>query len=257
LIKFTITKKEFIGEFIGTFFILLLGNGVVASVVLFGLGNFESINWAWGFAVLFGILVSSKLSGAHLNPAVTIALAFRRNFPITKVLPYIFAQLLGAFFGSLLVYLNYREGILHFEEQNLLVRGSIESIKLASIFATYPPSFISNTSAFIDQVLGTGILVFLILAVTDEKNKIFDSNLSPFLVSMIVIVIGMSFGANAGYAINPARDFAPRLMTYLMGWGTIVFTVKHFYFLIPIFAPIIGGILGAYLYDLIIQKHLD
>ncbi len=248
-------KKEFYGELIGTAIILIFGNGVVASSLLFGLGDFFSINIAWGLAVLFGIIVSSKLSGAHLNPAVTIALALRRNFPKEKVLPYILAQILGAFLGSVIVYLNYIEKISSFETEYLVLKGSIESIKTASIFATYPSSSISNLSAFIDQVLGTFLLVFLIFAATDEKNQIL--NLGPIFVALLVMVIGMSFGANAGYAINPARDLGPRIMTFLFGWGKIVFSFRSYYFYIPIIAPIIGGILGAYAYDFFIRKYLD
>jgi glycerol uptake facilitator protein len=251
----TITKKEFFGELIGTAIILIFGNGVVASSLLFGLGDFFSINIAWGLAVLFGILVSSKLSGAHLNPAVTFALLLRRNFPLSKLFPYILAQILGAFIGSLLVYLNYFEKIFNYETEFLILRGTVSSIKTASIFTTFPSPSISNLSAFFDQVFGTFLLVLLIFTCTDEKNQIL--NLGPILVSLVVVVIGMSFGASAGYPINPARDFGPRLMTSLFGWGKIVFNFREFYFYIPILAPIIGGIFGAYFYDFCIRKYLD
>lgn len=241
------SRKEFFGELFGTAIILIFGNGVVASSLLFGLGDFFSINIAWGLAVLFGILFSNKLSGAHLNPAVTIALALRRNFPKNKILPFVLTQVLGAFLGSLLVYCNYWEKISSFEMENLLIRGNVESIQTASIFATYPSSSISNWTAFLDQVIGTFLLVFLIFACTDEKNPL--AHLGPVWVALIVMAIGMSFGANAGYAINPARDLGPRIMTYFWGWGKLVFQFRDFYFYIPIVAPILGGVLGGYCYD--------
>jgi MIP family channel proteins len=252
-----ITWKELIGEILGTCFILLFGNGVVVSVVVFGLGNFESINWAWGLGVLFGIIVSAKLSGAHLNPAVSIALTIRGDLKPSKLPFYILAQIIGAFIGSLLVYMNYSEAILEFEIKAGILRSSIESIRTASLFATYPASQISNWNAFFDQFLGTTILVFLIFVINEEKNKIFDTNIAPILVSLVVVAIGMSFGVNAGYAINPARDLGPRIMTYMLGWGKIVFTVRDNYFIIPIISPILGGIFAVYLHKFLVKKNLE
>ena len=250
-------KKEFLGEFFGTLILILFGNGVVAAAVLFGLGGYEMITWGWGLAVVFGVFVSSRTSGAHLNPAVTVAVAFRRGISYRKVPMYISAQMLGAFAGACLIYLNYHDAFAEFEAKNSILRGYETSIRTAGIFATYPPAFISNLNAFFDQFLGTALLIILILTLTDKQNKVIDLNISPLLVGLGVVAIGMSFGGNAGYAINPARDFGPRLASSIFGWGTVVFTAHNYYFWIPIIAPILGGIAGSYLYDFFLGSRLD
>lgn len=250
-------KKEFLGEFFGTLILILFGNGVVATAVLFGLGGYEMITWGWGLAVVFGVFVSSKTSGAHLNPAVTFAVAFRKGISYRKVPMYISAQILGAFAGACLIYLNYHDAFAEFEAKNSILRGYETSIRTAGIFATYPPAFISNLNAFFDQFLGTALLIILILTLTDNQNKVIDLNISPLLVGLGVVAIGMSFGGNAGYAINPARDFGPRLASSIFGWGTVVFTAHNYYFWIPIAAPILGGIAGSYLYDFFLGSRLD
>ncbi|MCE9500110.1 MAG: MIP family channel protein [Leptospira sp.] len=245
------------GEFFGTFILILFGDGVVAMVVLFGLGSYETITWGWGLAVIFGIYVSAKISGAHLNPAVTLALALKRNFPWKKVIPYSVAQIAGAFMGAALLYFNYHEAFAHFESSSSIVRGNLESLKTAGIFATYPATFVSNFGAFVDQVVGTSLLVILIFAVTDERNQSNEINRAPFIIGLTVVAIGMSFGGNAGYAINPARDFGPRLLSYFAGWGQLVFTAREYYFCIPIVAPLLGGLAGAFLYDFFVGRFLE
>jgi MIP family channel proteins len=252
-----VKNKEFLGEFFGTFILILFGNGVVATVTLFGLGGFEMITWGWGLGVVFGIYVSSKTSGAHLNPAITIALAVRKGFPWNKVPIYILAQFLGAFFAAIVVYLNYYDAIASWEIKNIIPRGVNDSVRSAGIFATYPPDSISNMNAFFDQFLGTALLVILVLAITDVKNKVIEVGLAPFAVGLAVVAIGMSFGGNAGYAINPARDFGPRLATYFLGWGEFVFRAHNYYFWIPIVGPILGGTIGAIIYDYFLGNYLE
>lgn len=246
---------ECVAEFFGTMVILLIGSGVVAMTVLFGTGapgevvngGYTNITLAWGLAVTLGVYVSGKISGGHLNPAVTIALAVFRGFSWNKVGPYCLAQTVGAFTGSLLVYLNYRAAFQKFDP--LLE-------KTAGVFTTFPAFRELPGAGFLDQVLGTAILLFLVLAVTDEKNSAPAANVAPVVVGLIVVAIGMSFGALHGYAINPARDFGPRLMTVIVGFqnnglndGTAVFWV-------PIVAPILGGILGAAAYDYGVRRWL-
>jgi len=246
---------EVAAEFFGTLMILLFGAGVVASVVLFGSGTpgevvnggVTNINFAWGLGVMFGILVAGKISGAHLNPAVTLALAVFRNFPWSKVLPYMLAQTAGAFTGAALVFVNYREAFQKFDP-------ALE--KTAGIFATFPAFPATPMAGFLDQVLGTALLLFLVFAVIDEHNNPSPAYFTPVLVGLIVVAIGMSFGALHGYAINPARDFGPRLFTVLAGFRNNGLTDGTNIFWVPLAGPLLGGLLGAAAYDFGIRRFL-
>jgi MIP family channel proteins len=195
-----------LAEFLGTFMLILLGTAVVAQVVLSGQanGSYLSINLGWGLAVVMGVYVAGGISGAHLNPAVTLTLAVRRGFPWAKVLPYSSAQLAGAFTASLVTFLTYREAFDHFDGG---LRQVVGPQATAGIFATYPQAFLSTfPGGFIDQVVGTAVLLLLIFAISDAKNFAPDPKFAPVVVGLAVTVIGMTFGYNAGYAINPARD---------------------------------------------------
>src|SRR5213082_2669332 len=144
----------------------------------------------------------------YINPAVTIALAFKRGFPWAKVPHYIFAQVAGAFTAAALVYLNYKDAIKSYEHATHAVRGASSSIASYSIFATFPSGVFHNpVGPFIDEMIGTALLVGIVLAIIDDRNLAPTSNLGPFIIGLLVAGIGMSFGANSGYAINPARDF--------------------------------------------------
>jgi MIP family channel proteins len=242
-------KRELYAEFLGTFVLIAFGAGVVAQVVLSNQKNGEylSINIAWGFAVTMGIYVAGGVSGAHLNPAVTLALAVRRDLPWSKVLPYSLAQIAGAFTGAALVFFVYREAFNAFD-------GGTRMMNTAGIFATYPGKHLSTFGGLVDQIVGTALLLLVIRAIGDARNNA-AGNLGPIVVGFLVMVIGMAFGFNAGYAINPARDFGPRLFTAIGGWGFDVFRVNNFYFWVPIVGPLIGGTLGSLVYDALIGKH--
>jgi MIP family channel proteins len=248
-------KRELFAEFLGTFVLIAFGAGVVAQVVLSNEKNgvYLSINLAWGMAVTLGIYVAGGVTGAHLNPAVTVALAARRGFPWKKVIPYSLAQLLGAFIASFVVFITYREAFAAFDGGTRQVVGAKST---AGIFATYPQSFLSHTGGMVDQIVGTALLMLVILAIGDNRNLAPSGNLGPVIVGMLVTVIGMSFGFNAGYAINPARDLGPRLFTAVAGWGADVFRAGNYWFWVPIVGPIVGGVLGAYTYDLLIGRFL-
>ncbi|MGH3319738.1 MAG: MIP/aquaporin family protein [Streptosporangiaceae bacterium] len=258
---------EMLAEFFGTFFLCLLGCGSVAVAIVglpgsgrqvlsqtpFGPADWLIIAWGWGFGVVFGVYVCAGISGGHINPAVTLAFALRRGFPWRKVPGYWFAQVVGGFVGAALVYATYFPAINWYNAQNHLTRP--HSLNTFAIFATFPAEYFhgSWTGPFIDQVVGTAILVALIWALLDSRHMAPGSNLAPFLIGLVVVVIGMSFGTNAGYAINPARDFGPRLLAYAMGWGQVAFP-GHFqwfghYWWIPIAGPIAGGAVGAFAYD--------
>jgi len=243
---------ELAAEFAGTLILILIGVGVVAQVVAGGIGNHDSIAWAWGLGVILGVYVAGRISGAHLNPAVTVALAAFGGFSWRKVLPYSLAQTLGAFVAALLVRWNYTE-----------VLGKLDpghTIKTQGVFSTLPGNGalpVHLWGGFRDQVIGTAILLFLILAVTDLRNNSPLANMAPVVIGLIVVAIGMAWGTDAGYAINPARDFGPRLASFFTGYGT-AFRDQYgdLYFWVPIVAPLIGGLIGAGLYKVLIGRFL-
>lgn len=248
--KPTKLQRELLAEFLGTLVLIAFGAGVVAQVVLSKQQNgvYLSINLAWGFAVTMGIYVAGGVSGAHLNPAVTLALAVRRDLAWAKVLPYALAQVAGAFCGAAIAFLVYREAFTNFD-------NGVRRMDTAGIFATYPQPYLSTFGALVDQIVGTALLLFVIRAIGDARNNA-AGILGPVVVGFLVMLIGMAFGLNAGYAINPARDFGPRLFTALAGWGFEVFRANNFYFWVPIVGPLIGGPLGVLVYDTFIGKYL-
>lgn len=248
------TAREAAAEFLGTFVLIVFGSAVVAQVVLSGgsHGSYLSINLGWGLAVTMGVYAAGGVSGAHLNPAVTLALAVHRGFPWSKVLPYWAAQTAGAFAGAAVTFATYREAFAHFDEGLRQVAGPKAT---AGIFATYPQPFLSNfPGGLADQVVGTALLLLLIFALVDGKNLAPDPKLGPVVVGALVVVIGMTFGFNSGYAINPARDFGPRVFTALAGWGAEVFRAGNGWWWVPIVGPLTGGVLGGFVYDLLITR---
>ncbi len=246
--------RELLAEFLGTFVMICFGAGVVAQFVLSSgvNGSLFAINLTWGFAVTLAIFVAGGVSGAHLNPAVTLALAARRGFPWGKVIPYSIAQVIGAFSASAVVMLVYREAFTAFDGGVRAVTGEKAT---AGIFATYPQTYLSTFGGLIDQIAGTALLLLVICALTDTRNLPAAGNMGPLFIGLLVFVIGTAFGMNAGYAINPARDFGPRLFTAIAGWGAEVFRAGNHWFWVPIVGPLIGGVLGATVYDLLIGKH--
>lgn len=248
------TSREAAAEFLGTFILIVFGAGVVAQTVLSkgANGSYLAINLGWGLAVMLGVYASGGVSGAHLNPAVTIALALTRGFPVGKVVPFVIAQVAGAFTAAAVVYLTYYEAFNAFDGGVRQVAGQLGT---AGIFSTYPQPFLSTTGGFIDQVVGTALLMAVILAITDQRNNATPSWLTPVIVGGLVVAIGVAFGFNAGYAINPARDFGPRLFTFLAGWGSDVFTAARQWWWVPVVAPCVGAVIGAVAYDLLVARH--
>jgi MIP family channel proteins len=187
-----------------------------------------------------------------LNPAVSVALAVHRKFAWSKVVPYSIAQVAGAFAASAAVFTVYREAFQHFDGGARQISGALGT---AGIFATYPQPFLSTfPGGLIDQVFGTALLVLLVFALIDAKNLAPAANLLPIMIGLVVVVIGQTFGFNAGYAINPARDFGPRVFTALAGWGTDVFRAGNHWWWVPIVGPLIGGVLGGYIYDVFVTR---
>jgi glycerol uptake facilitator protein len=272
---------ECMAEFLGTFVLIAFGDGVVAMAVaaLPGSGRTASpttifnaagdwllITWGWAMAVAMGVWVAGGVSGAHINPAVTLALAVRRKFPWRSVIPYWVAQVAGAFAAAALVFAVYNSAINAFNLAAHTPKSSGSALATYSIFATFPASYFhgSVVGPFIDQVVGTAFLLMFVVAIIDNRNLLPGANMTPLIIGFAVAAIGMSYGANAGYAINPARDFGPRLLAFFAGWGKVALPGSyhvagfHFsdYFWIPIVGPLVGGIIGVLVYDYFIGDVL-
>jgi len=257
------TFGETIGEFFGTMVLILFGDGCVAVFGLFSIGanTWPVIIFGWGLAVMLGIYVAGAISGAHINPAVTLALAATGRFPWRKVLPYWAAQVLGAFVAALLLYFVYQGALANALAANHLTIGDIAQGPTYGgkgfgwIFYTGHRSFVGTFGAFGDEFIGTALLVGLILAIVDGRNQPVQANLNPLIIGFLIVAIGASFGANTGYAINPARDFGPRLwIGFVSGFAS--FSADNYYFWLPIVAPLAGGVVGAFIFDYTIGKVL-
>jgi glycerol uptake facilitator protein len=273
---------ELSAEFIGTLTLVAFGDGVVAmavaalpgsgraatSTTIFNAaGDWLLITFGWAFAVMIGVYVAGGVSGAHLNPAVTLALALRRRFPWASVVPYWIAQIVGAFFAAALVMWVYHDAIAAYNTAAHLVPSAGNALATYSIFATFPAAYFHGSigGPFLDEAVGTALLVVGIFAVTDARNSAPTSNLGPLIVGFVVFAVGTSFGANTGYAINPARDFGPRLWAFFAGYGQVAlpgtfnngagFSFSD-YFWIPIVGPLVGGCVGAIVYDFFIGDVL-
>ncbi len=264
------TLGEMIGEFFGTMVLILFGDGVVATVFLFaniGANNAATpfanewivVILGWGLAVMLGIYTAGAISGAHINPAVTLALAATGRHPWNKVLPYWLAQVLGAFVAGGILYFVYQGALVHALGVNHLTIGQIAQPVTGNgygwIFYTFPKGFVGTFGAFGDEFVGTALLVGLILVIIDARNQPVQANLNPLIIGFLIVAIGASFGLNTGYAINPARDFGPRLWIAIVSGGASL-SADNFYFWIPIVGPLLGGVVGAFIYDYTLGRVL-
>ena len=250
---------ECFAEFIGTGLLIFFGVGCVAAMKLTGAAFSQwEISIMWGLGVAIAIYVTAGVSGAHLNPAVTIALASFHGFNKRKVLPYIMAQVLGAFAAAALIYGLYSNLFTDYETSHNIVRGTVASLDTASIFSTYPNPSLSFGGAFAVEFTITTILMFAILAISDDKNGAPRGAMGPLLIGLVVALIGGSLGPLTGFAMNPARDFGPKLLTFFAGWDTIALTGgKNIpYFIVPILAPICGALFGAWAYPKLLGIYL-
>jgi glycerol uptake facilitator protein len=283
---------ELWAEFFGTFILICFGDGVVAmlwaligsgravpSVATVGAGIFSAktpllgsgdwllVTFGWMLAVTFAIYVVGGVTGAHINPAITLGAAIRKALPWNKVAPYWAAQVLGAFVGAALVFLVYNNAINHYDQVNHIIKGQLESpghassVSTYSTFATFPAGYFHNPfGPLVDEIVGTFFLALFVFAVTDELALAPGSNLGPLIVGFIVLAVGISFGANSGYAINPARDFGPRMFAWIAGWGKVAMPGDYgninTYFWVPIVGPLLGAALAAPFWDLGIRPIL-
>ncbi|XP_051948916.1 aquaporin-3-like [Xyrauchen texanus] len=243
--------RECLAELFGVYVLILFGCGSVAQVTTSQntKGDYLSINLGFALGTTFGIYVAKGVSGAHLNPAVSLSLCFLGRFSWTRLPFYVCSQLLGAFLAAGTVALQYYDAIMHFSEGHLTVSGATAT---AGIFSTYPADYLSIWGGVVDQIIGTAALLVCVLALGDRHNTPAPPGLEPVLVGAVVLVIGISMGSNSGYAINPARDFGPRLFCYIAGWGDEVFRAGHGWWWIPLVATCAGALVGSLLYELLI-----
>lgn len=255
------------GEFLGTFLLVFFGCGSVASAVTTGalVGVFQ-VAIVWGFGIATAIYLTGSLSGAHLNPAVTISMAVFGGFPKKLILPYIAIQMLGAFLAAAILYLIFAQPIAHYEMHNEITRGMPGSESSARVFGEFFPSpgdggltrqshtFMSHGGAFLTELIGTAILLLVIFAVTDPQNKSIPQPLIPLTIGLTVTLLICLMGPLTMACFNPARDFAPRVFSTLAGWGKIPFTANGIGWLtVYIIAPILGGLLGGLIYTKLLK----
>lgn len=233
--------KEFLGETIGTFIIVFIGCGTVALEVLYGtFGHLIPIALMWGAGVALAIFSSRKLSPAHLNPAVTIAMYFNKDLEFKKILPFIVAQFYGAFMAAFCLLKIFNTEIVSFE--------NVKSIQTAKMFGEY--YVVDTFSAFALEAVGTTFLVLMIFIIV---SKIKSQNLTPILIGLVVSIAIVFIAPYTQCGINPARDFAPRLVSYYSGWGNVAFSQSSIN--VYVLAPFVGGIIGWLLFK-VIKKPL-
>ncbi len=249
---------ELISEAVAMLIIIAFGDSVAAMYVLYDPSPYQNAYWgvciAWGLAVTIAIYVTGSVSGTHANPAVTLALALFRGFSWKKVLPYWGAQVVGAFLGAVIVYQLYGPVIDHYNQAQQLTRAGGGA---AGVFFTSPGLAVTPLHALGDQVILTAFLVFGIFAITERFNEAAPTaNSGALIIGLLVATIGASMGYLEAWAINPARDFGPRLFAYLAGWGPSALPGKDAYWWIPIVGPLLGGVVGAAAYQWLIYPFL-
>ncbi|MEM1109725.1 MAG: MIP family channel protein [Planctomycetota bacterium] len=259
------------GEFVGTFLLVLFGTGVVHVAVFTGaMAGLGQVAFVWGLGVALAIYATAAVSGAHLNPAVTLAFAVFRGFSWKDVGPYIVAQVAGAFAAAATLFGLFQNWIARFERANEIARGEPGSQRSAMAYGEYFPNpdvagvdaeafaLVSHLQAFSAEVLGTALLVIFIFALIEPRNGNGPTGRGvafPIGFAVCAIICVVAPLTQAG--LNPARDFGPRLFSYFAGWGEIAIPgPRNGFFTVYILAPLVGGLIGAGLYDLLLRRHL-
>ncbi len=246
-----------LAEWFGTFFFVTIGLGSVAVLVL----QLSDLGYAgmaacWGAAISLAVYAVAGISGAHMNPAVTIALAAFGGFDKKKVIPYIIAQIIGGVTAAALVYFLFRTNILAFEEANGIVRGTTEGLGVGGIFVTAAGPSVSMATAFVNEMFLTFGLVLTVFATTDPNNGAAPSAGIPAIaIGASVIFGGIALGPLTGFAMNPARDFGPRIFLMISGWEDNALGTNYYGLIVPIFATIIGGLIAGAFYKGVIKKY--
>ena len=244
---------EYMAEFFGTFIFITIAIGGAAQAFFIGNSITDWIGGAWGAAIgiTFGLFVSMGVSGGHLNPSISLGLAFVGKFPWWKVPMYWIAQILGAFMSAFVNYLYYYDALNSYDRGVHVFNGVNETYR---IWTTNPQPNVTNLNLFWDQFFSAFLLQFLILAVVDRPNSGLIEYLRPIGVGLIIFMLGVSFSYNCGGAANPIRDFPPRCFAAFI-WGAEIFRVHDYYFWVPVIAPLLGAPLGALTYVFFIETH--
>ncbi len=242
------------GELIGTFVLVFIGTSSVAVAVLYGTLNLYQIAAIWVGAVMLGIYASKNLSNAHLNPAVSVGFLVKGDLKWTYFKYYLIGQFIGGFLAGLLVFFIFKADIINYETTHSIIRGSENSKQTAMMFGEYYPNpsnlnltSLSTFLAFILEAIGTFVLMMVILLLTHIKKNI--NQFIPFLIGLTVGVLIVSIAPYTQAGFNPARDFSPRLVSYIMGWKSIVFNLPHWGWLtVYIIAPCFGAGLSSFIF---------
>lgn len=249
---------ELISEAIAVAIIISIGCSASAMYLLYDPSPYQNAYWGlcitWGLAVTLAIHATASVSGTHANPAVTLALALFRSFPWRRVVPYWAAQVIGGIVGAAIVYLLYQPVIDHYNALHGLSRADGGA---AGVFFTAPGLAVTPLNALRNQVILTAFLVFGIFAITERYNEAAPgANGGALMIGLLVACIGASMGYLEGWAINPARDFGPRLFAFFAGWGPAALPAQQHYWWIPIAGPLLGSCLGAAAYQWLILPFL-
>jgi glycerol uptake facilitator len=259
----------FVGEFLGTFLLVFFGCGSVAAAVLTGaqVGVFQ-VAIVWGIGIATAIHLTGSLSGAHLNPAITIAFATWTEFSWKAVPRFVVAQFLGAFVASFALYAVFHGALISYESAHGIVRGAPGSEASAMIFGEFFPNpggkpltaavraAVSPATAFFCETLGTGLLAVVVFGCIDERNKSRPRTLAPVTIGLTVTILISLLGPLTMAALNPARDLAPRIFSYFAGWGAVAFNANgNGWLTVYVLAPILGALIGGGIYRCCLAPH--
>jgi glycerol uptake facilitator protein len=263
--------RQCLAEMIGTFLLVFFGCGCVHVAVLTGaLADLWEVAVIWGVGVSLAIYAAGAISGAHLNPAVTIAFAAFRKFPLRRILPYIAAQFVGAILAAAVLYGLFSGVLAHFESALGLVRGGPGSELSAMVYGEYfpnpaiakalawGPETLTTVQAMLGEGIGTALLAFFIFAVTDAGRRDGASRwLAPILIGLAISILISIVAPLTQAGLNPARDFGPRLFAWFAGWGSVAIPgPRGGFFTVYILAPVVGALVGAGAYQLLLRSSL-
>ncbi|ORX75061.1 aquaporin [Basidiobolus meristosporus CBS 931.73] len=236
--------REYLAEFLGTMVFISFIIGVVHQVKM-GLGGYadtgNTIVWGVGFAFMMGLFMSAGISGGHINPAVTLAMAVNRGFPWRKVPGYMFSQLLGAFFAAVWNYTLFKAQIDVYD-------GGNRNLQSCGLYVAFLPDYMTIGNAWVAEFFATAFFVGGIFAITDKLNA-GAIYFAPVALGLMITGIGFSFGSLSGYSMNPARDAGPRIFTAMAGWHSIGFTGTQHFFWVVWTAPFVGAVVGGFIYE--------